>query len=176
MQKIHVVLALLAGVAVCSLSCHKEETKVHERAAARPPWTPPLLLSGGGAEPSIRTPSAGPNSRAPAYLSAPTGLGSLFGRVDVVPNPDGPLSMRGSPPIHPDLATGGGDSEISLSQIDPATGCSTIAFSGLHNIDALDNFTVTQSLDCGRSFGLANLYATQNTLTDRQWQTFDGIH
>src|SRR5262249_12451814 len=71
--------------------------------------------------------------------------------------------------------TGGGDSEISLGRIDPATGCSTIAFSGLHNIDVLDNFTVTQSLDCGRSFGLANVYATQNTLDDRQWQTFDGV-
>jgi len=146
-----------------------------DAATAGPAFTPPLVLAGGGAEPSIRNAPAGQRDPAAAYISAPAGLGSNFWRVDEITNPDGTHSMKGSPPAQPDLGTGGGDSEISVGQLDPATGCSTIAYSGLHNVDIFDNFTVARSTDCGRSFDLLNPYATQNTLTDRQWQTFDGV-
>jgi hypothetical protein len=61
-----------------------------------------------------------------------------------------------------------------VTQVKPANGCLPIAYSGLHNIDLLDNFTVATSTDCGNSFKLLNPFGTQNTLTDRQWQVFDG--
>ncbi len=54
------------------------------------------------------------------------------------------------------------------------TGCATVAYSGLHNIDLLNGFTVASSKDCGRSFTAPNFVGVQNTLTDRQWQTSDG--
>jgi hypothetical protein len=137
-----------------------------------PAWTPPLSLAGGGAEPSIKV---APDGRSAAYVSAPAALGSNFWRVDQVRNADGSYSMRSSAAQQPDLGTGGGDSEISVGTTkDPATGCAPIAYSGLHNIDLLDNFTTAMSTDCGRTFSTPNLYATQNTLTDRQWQVFDG--
>ena len=140
--------------------------------AITPAWTPPLTLDSGGAEPSIRT---APDGQAAAYVSAPSGLGSNFWRVDQKSNTDGTYSMVASHAVQPDLGTGGGDSEISVgTAVDPATGCAPIAYSGLHNIDLLDNFTTAYSTDCGKTFSLANPYATQNTLTDRQWQTFDG--
>ncbi len=145
-------------------------------AAGTVAFTPPLVLAGGGAEPSIRNAPAGQRDPAAAYISAPTGLGSNYWRVDEIRNRGGSRSMKGSPPVQPDLGTGGGDSEISVGQVDPVTGCSAIAYSGLHNADLFNNFTVAQSTDCGRSFNLANPYATQNTLTDRQWQSFDGVH
>ena len=135
-------------------------------------FSAPLLLAGGGAEPSIRVPADGLSA---AYVSAPNGIGSNFWRITERKNPNGSLSFVQSPVQQPDLGTGGGDSEISVG--DRPTGqspCDTIAYSGLHNIDLLDNFTVATSTDCGKTFSLANPYGTQNTLTDRQWQAFDG--
>ncbi len=136
-------------------------------------FSPPLLLAGGGAEPSIRVPNDG---RSAAYVSAPSGLGSNFWRITDRLNANGTHTFLQSPVQQPDLGTGGGDSEISVGD-KPAGAegkCDTIAYSGLHNIDLLDNFTVAISTDCGEHFQLANPYATQNTLTDRQWQAFDG--
>jgi hypothetical protein len=135
-------------------------------------FSPPLLLAGGGAEPSIRVPNDGLSA---AYISAPSGLGSNFWRITEQRNKDKSITFLQSPVQQPDLGTGGGDSEISVGD-KPAgeSRCDTIAYSGLHNIDLLDNFTVATSTDCGKTFSLANPYATQNTLTDRQWQTFDG--
>jgi hypothetical protein len=132
----------------------------------------PMILAGGGAEPSIRVPSDG---RSAAYVSAPTGLGSNFWRIVRKNNHDGTVTFRQGPVQQPDLGTGGGDSEISVGDAPQnSQGCAAIAYSGLHNIDLLDNFTVATSTDCGKSFKLANPFATQNTLTDRQWQVFDG--
>ena len=134
----------------------------------------PMILAGGGAEPSIRVPADGKSA---AYVSAPTGLGSNFWRITKKNNRDGSVTFKQGPVMQPDLGTGGGDSEISVGDLGntpPANGCLPIAYSGLHNIDALDNFTVATSTDCGKSFNVANPFATQNTLTDRQWQVFDG--
>ena len=141
-------------------------------AGTSPAWTPPVKLDGGGAEPSIRV---APDGRTAAYVSAPASLGSNFWRIEESVDSAGVTQFTPSDAQQPDLGTGGGDSEISVGQqIDPTTGCAPIAYSGLHNIDLLDNFTVATSTDCGKTFSLANPYATQNTLTDRQWQTFDG--
>ena len=135
----------------------------------------PMLLAGGGAEPSIRVPADGKSA---AYVSAPTGMGSNFWRITKQHNRDGSVTFKQGPVMQPDLGTGGGDSEISVGdltqQSPPANGCLPIAYSGLHNVDVFDNFTVATSTDCGKSFSLANPFATQNTLTDRQWQVFDG--
>lgn len=159
-----VACALVAGGAAASLPAR----------AAVPPagFSKPMLLAGGGAEPSIRVPADGLSA---AYVSAPTGLGSNFWRITEVRNHDKSVSFLQSPVQQPDLGTGGGDSEISVGTR-PAgeSRCDTIAYSGLHNVDLLDNFTVAQSTDCGKTFSLLNPYATQNTLTDRQWQAFDG--
>src|SRR3954452_21293411 len=136
----------------------------------------PMILAGGGAEPSIRVPRDGKSA---AYVSAPTGLGSNFWRITKKQNADHTVTFRQGPVMQPDLGTGGGDSEISvgdLTQHAPANGCLPIAYSGLHNSDLLDNFTVATSTNCGKSFALANPFGTQNTLTDRQWQVFDGAH
>ncbi|HEX4654421.1 MAG TPA: hypothetical protein VH274_01625 [Mycobacteriales bacterium] len=136
----------------------------------------PMVLAGGGAEPSIRVPA---DHKSVAYVSAPTGLGSNFWRITEKRRANGDVTYMQSPVQQPDLGTGGGDSEISvgdLTQDAPANGCLPIAYSGLHNIDLLDNFTVATSTNCGKSFVLANPFATQNTLTDRQWQVFDGAH
>src|SRR5436190_21021794 len=136
----------------------------------------PMILAGGGAEPSIRVPRDGKSA---AYVSAPTGLGSNFWRIKKKHNKDGTVTFRQGPVMQPDLGTGGGDSEISvgdLTQDTPANGCLPVAYSGLHNIDLLDNFTVARSTDCGKSFELLNPFGTQNTLTDRQWQVFDGAN
>jgi hypothetical protein len=150
-------------------------------AAARPAgaaaegatFSAPLLLAGGGAEPSIRVPADG---RSAAYVSAPSGLGSNFWRITDRYNPkDKSHTFVQSPVQQPDLGTGGGDSEISVGNKPfGETHCDPIAYSGLHNVDLLDNFTTAMSTDCGETFTLANPYATQNTLTDRQWQAFDG--
>ena len=138
-------------------------------------FTPPLGLPGGGAEPSIRGPGAGSKQGVAAFVSAPSGLGSNFWTIREVKHPDGSISLVNSPVQQPDAGTGGGDSEISISGgANPATGCPTVAYSGLHNIDLLDNFTTSYSTDCGKTFAAPNLFATQNTLTDRQWQAFDG--
>ncbi|HEU0132573.1 MAG TPA: hypothetical protein VFQ85_16430 [Mycobacteriales bacterium] len=134
-------------------------------------FAPPMILAGGGAEPSIRVPEDG---RSAAYVSAPSGLGSNFWRITEKTNPDGTKSFVQSPVQQPDLGTGGGDSEISVGNGPVNEGCDQIAYTGLHNIDLLDNFTAATSTDCGATFTLANPYATQNTLTDRQWQAFDG--
>ena len=174
MRRVALGGAVLLGVVAVTLPIASAQA-ARPVAAAPAAWTPPLSLASGGAEPSIRNAPAGQKDPAAAYISAPAGLGSNFWRVDEVTNADGSRSLKGSPPAQPDFGTGGGDSEISVGQVDPATGCSTIAYSGLHNIDLLDNFTVARSRDCGRSFDLLNPYATQNTLTDRQWQTFDGV-
>ena len=134
----------------------------------------PMILAGGGAEPSIRVPADG---RSVAYVSAPTGLGSNFWRITRKRWPDGSISFVQSAVQQPDAGTGGGDSEISVgdvTQATPAHSCAPIAYSGLHNIDLLDNFTVATSTNCGKSFQILNPFATQNTLTDRQWQVFDG--
>ncbi|MCU1621882.1 MAG: hypothetical protein JWL79_727 [Frankiales bacterium] len=143
------------------------------QAASRATFSPPLLLAGGGAEPSIRVPGDGLSA---AYVSAPTGLGSNFWRItDQFNAKDKTHTFVQSPVQQPDLGTGGGDSEISIGNKPMGeTRCDPVAYSGLHNIDLLDNFTVAVSTDCGKTFSLANPYATQNTLTDRQWQTFDG--
>jgi hypothetical protein len=134
----------------------------------------PMILAGGGAEPSIRVPRDGKSA---AYVSAPTGLGSNFWRITAKHNADRSVTFQQGPVQQPDLGTGGGDSEISVGDVTQraaANGCAPVAYSGLHNIDLLDNFTVATSTDCGKSFLLANPFATQNTLTDRQWQVFDG--
>ena len=143
------------------------------QAATTATFSPPLILAGGGAEPSIRVPNDGLSA---AYVSAPTGLGSNFWRItDQYNAKDKTHTFLQSPVQQPDLGTGGGDSEISVgSKPMGETRCDPIAYSGLHNVDLLDNFTVAVSTDCGKTFSLANPYATQNTLTDRQWQTFDG--
>jgi len=147
-------------------------------AAVKPPpppaWTPPVYMTGGGAEPSIKNPLVGSHNPA-AYISAPTGSGSDFWYVDEQVLADGTHQFRPSAPQQPDIGTGGGDSDISIANaVNPSTGCAPIAYSGLHNIDVFDNFTTSTSPDCGHSFAKPNLFATQNTLTDRQWQTFDG--
>lgn len=135
-------------------------------------FSAPLILAGGGAEPSIRVPTDGQSA---AYVSAPSGLGSNFWRITERKNRNGSFSFVQSPVQQPDLGTGGGDSEISVGNKPVGQSrCDTIAYSGLHNIDLLNNFTVATSTDCGKTFALTNPYATQNTLTDRQWQTFDG--
>ncbi|HVA59194.1 MAG TPA: hypothetical protein VNG13_01500 [Mycobacteriales bacterium] len=132
----------------------------------------PMILAGGGAEPSIRVPT---DHKVTAYISAPTGLGSNFWVVTTKHNRDGSITYQQSPVQQPDLGTGGGDSDISVgNKPSETTGCDPIAYVGLHNIDLLDNFTVATSSNCGKTFSLANPYATQNTLTDRQWMTFDG--
>jgi hypothetical protein len=137
-----------------------------------PAWTVPVKLDSGGAEPSIRV---APDGRSAAYVSAPSGLGSNFWPIDESVDSGGFTHLTPAKGVQPDMGTGGGDAEISVGQpIDPGTGCAPIAYSGLHNIDLLDNFTVAKSTDCGKTFSLLNPYATQNALTDRQWQTFDG--
>src|SRR4051812_23293997 len=143
--------------------------------AVRVTFSRPLILTGGGAEPSIRVPADGKSA---AYISAPTGLGSNFWRITQKRNPDGSISFTQSAPQQPDLGTGGGDSEISVGDVTQSSGgkCAPIAYSRLHNVDLLDNFTVATSTNCGKSFDVANPFATQNTLTDRQWQVFDGTH
>lgn len=109
-------------------------------------------------------------------VSAPAGTGSSFWYVDENRQPDGSYRLKGSAPQQPDLGTGGGDSEISVGRLPAAGTCPAIAYSGLHNIDLLDNFTTARSDSCGESFtNPPNLYATQNTATDRQWQSFDGV-
>ncbi|GAC1442419.1 MAG: hypothetical protein NVSMB55_13100 [Mycobacteriales bacterium] len=163
------VSSLVAGTGIASAATSLTSTPTSPRL---PAWTPPLSLAGGGAEPSIRV---APDGRSAAYVSAPSGLGSNFWRIDQVRNADGTYSMASSKPQQPDFGTGGGDSEISVAPVvDKATGCAPIAYSGLHNIDILDNFTTATSTDCGKTFSTPNLFATQNTLTDRQWQAFDG--
>ncbi|MDX6199437.1 MAG: hypothetical protein QOJ79_2588 [Actinomycetota bacterium] len=162
-----VAALLIAGGATAAFS-----------ATTAPPaatFTKPMLLAGGGAEPSIRVPKDGLSA---AYVSAPTGLGSNFWRITERKNPDGSSALIQGPVMQPDLGTGGGDSEISVGNARYAEGspCDAISYSGLHNIDLLDNFTVARSIDCGKSFELLNPYGTQNTLTDRQWQAFDGSH
>ncbi len=143
--------------------------------AAPPAWSPPLSL-GAGAEPSIRTLPAGSPDQQAAVVSAPAGTGSNFWYVDEYRNADGSYRLKSSAPQQPDLGTGGGDSEISVGRLPAGGGCPAIAYSGLHNIDLLDNFTTARSDSCGESFtNPPNLYATQTTLTDRQWQTFDGV-
>lgn len=145
-------------------------------AATAPSFTPPLLLAGPAGEPSIREPlTAQKDSALAAYISAPGGLGSNFWYVDEKTNPNGSFYFKSSPPQQPDAGTGGGDSEIAIGDsVDPATGCANIAYSGLHNIDILNGFTVASSKDCGRSFTTPNFVGVQNTLTDRQWATSDG--
>jgi hypothetical protein len=134
-------------------------------------FTPPLGLAGGGAEPSIRN---SVDAKEAAYVSAPAGVGSNFWFVDEIKNADGSISFKGNLRKF-DKGTGGGDSEISLGNAaDPATGCAPIAFSGLHNVDLLFNFTTSYSTNCGKTWAEANLFAVQNVLDDRQWQTFDG--
>jgi len=136
----------------------------------------PMVLAGGGAEPSIKVPADG---KSVAYVSAPTGLGSNFWRITQKRRANGDVTFMQSPVQQPDFGTGGGDSDISVAdptQTAPANGCLPVAYSGLHNIDLLDNFTVATSTDCGKSFQLANPFGTENTLTDRQWQVFDGAH
>ncbi|MDP9102160.1 MAG: glycoside hydrolase [Actinomycetota bacterium] len=155
---------LLAGGATAATS----------QAAAVPQarFSQPMLLAGGGAEPSIRVPG---DKLSAAYVSAPSGMGSNFWRITEKKNPDRSTAFVQSPVQQPDLGTGGGDSEISVGNAPYGeTRCYPIAYSGLHNIDALNNFTVARSTDCGKTFTLTNPVGTQNTLTDRQWQTFDG--
>ncbi|MFN2538527.1 MAG: hypothetical protein ABR549_10310, partial [Mycobacteriales bacterium] len=150
-------------------------TALPARAATGATFSPPMILAGGGAEPSIRVPQDGLSA---AYVSAPSGIGSNFWRItDRFNAKDKTHTFVQSPVQQPDLGTGGGDSEISVGNKPMGeTRCDPIAYSGLHNIDLLDNFTVAVSTDCGKSFSLANPYGTQNTLTDRQWQAFDGSH
>ncbi|GAC1611975.1 MAG: hypothetical protein NVS3B26_30260 [Mycobacteriales bacterium] len=145
-------------------------------AASGPSFTPPLILAGPAGEPSIREPfTAQKDSALAAYISAPGGQGSSFWYVDEKTNPSGSFYFKPSPPQQPDAGTGGGDSEIAIGDtVDPTTGCASIAYSGLHNIDLLNGFTVASSKDCGRSFTAPNFVGVQNTLTDRQWETSDG--
>ena len=155
---------LVTGGAVAALPAHA--------AVPGATFSPPMLLAGGGAEPSIRVPADGKSA---AYVSAPSGLGSNFWRITETKNADKTVTFVQSPVQQPDLGTGGGDSEISVGNKPVGESqCDSIAYTGLHNIDLLDNFTSAVSTDCGKTFSLLNPYATQNTLTDRQWQAFDG--
>jgi hypothetical protein len=96
-------------------------------------FSQPLLLAGGGAEPSLRVPADGKSA---AYVSAPSGLGSNFWRITEKKNRDKSVSFVQSPVQQPDLGTGGGDSEISVaSSSENESGCDTIAYTGLHNVD-----------------------------------------
>ena len=123
-----------------------------DAAGTTPAWTVPVKLDGGGAEPSIRV---APDGRSAAYISAPAAAGSNFWRINEAVDSSGYTSLAGTSAVQPDAGTGGGDSEISVgTKVDPKTGCAPIAYSGLHNIDLLDNFTVAQSLDCGKTFSL----------------------
>lgn len=164
------VAVLVAGLGIANAG------SVTAAALAAPPaWTAPLIL-GAGAEPSIRTLPAGSPDQQAAVVSAPAGTGSNFWYVDEYRNADGSYRLKGSAPQQPDLGTGGGDSEISVGRLPAGGKCPAIAYSGLHNIDLLDNFTTARSDTCGESFtNPPNLYATQTTLTDRQWQSFDGV-
>ena len=56
-----------------------------------PAWTPPLLLHGGGAEPSIRT---SPDQRYAAYISAPAASGSNFWNVREIKRSDGSVVFK----------------------------------------------------------------------------------
>ncbi len=162
------LVTTLAGAAAVALPATAHKRTPHAT------FMRPMVLAGGGAEPSIRVPADG---RSAAYVSAPTGLGSNFWRITKKRNHDGTVTFRQGPVMQPDLGTGGGDSEISVGDLTQSSkGCLPIAYSGLHNIDLLDNFTVATSTDCGKSFALANPFGTENTLTDRQWQVFDGSH
>src|SRR4051794_16037427 len=106
-----------------------------------PAWTPPGYLAGGGAEPSIRNPLGGTPNPA-AHISAPPRPGRNLWDVHGQGHANGTHTSPPSPPQQPDAGTGGGDSEISVGNaVDPNTGCAMIAYSGLHNIDLLDNFT-----------------------------------
>jgi hypothetical protein len=168
--------SLLAGLVAATLT---GGLTVALPAMARPAhphavFSQPMVLAGGGAEPSIRVPA---DHKSVAYVSAPTGLGSNFWRITQQRRRNGNVTFKQSPVQQPDLGTGGGDSEISVGDVTqntPANGCAPVAYSGLHNIDLLDNFTVATSTDCGKTFALANPFGTENTLTDRQWQVFDG--
>ena len=51
----------------------------------------PMILAGGGAEPSIRVPADGKSA---AYVSAPTGLGSNFWRITKKNNRDGSVTFK----------------------------------------------------------------------------------
>src|SRR6266496_1818748 len=134
-------------------------------------FTPPLALAGGGAEPSIRNSFDGKEA---AYVSAPAGTGSNFWFIDEIKNADGSISFKGNLRKF-DMGTGGGDSDITLGNaVDSSSGCAPIAFSGLHNIDLLMNFTTSHSEDCGKGWAPANLFSVQNVGDDRQWMTFDG--
>jgi len=162
------VAALLTPIAAVAVAT----PAFADTSGSTPAWTPPVKLAGGGAEPSIRV---APDGRTAAYIAAPSALGSNFWRVEESVDSAGITHFTPSDAQQPDLGTGGGDAEISVGQqIDPTSGCAPIAYSGLHNIDLFDNFTVATSTDCGKTFSLANPFGTQNTLTDRQWQTFDG--
>ena len=172
-------LAASAGPAMSALAAPDSNSATSQgpvvTAAASPLFTPPLELPGGGAEPSIRGPGAGAKSGVAAFVSAPSGLGSNVWTIREVKHPNGSISLVNSPVQQPDAGTGGGDSEISISGgANPDTGCPTLAYSGLHNIDLLLNFTTSYSTDCGKTFAQPNLYAVQNVLDDRQWQAFDG--
>src|SRR3954469_21503589 len=83
----------------------------------------PMILAGGGAEPSIRVPADG---RSVAYVSAPTGLGSNFWRITRKRWPDGAVSFMQSPVQQPDAGTGGGgpgDSGREVTHASPAHSC-----------------------------------------------------
>ena len=171
-RRVHALVAAAVLAAVPALLGNGSAAAV---LPAPPAWSPPVNL-GAGAEPSIRTLPAGSPDQQAAVVSAPAGTGSNFWYVDEYRNADGSYRLKGSAPQQPDLGTGGGDSEISVGRLPAGGKCPAIAYSGLHNIDLLDNFTTARSDDCGESFtNPPNLYATQNTATDRQWQTFDGV-
>ena len=172
-MRAHVRLLCVVSLIAAPLAVVAIDSPVAGAAGVSPAWTVPIKLDSGGAEPSIRV---APDGRSAAYISAPSGLGSNFWRIQEAVDSNGLTTLTPTAGIQPDQGTGGGDAEISVgTKVDPATGCAPIAYSGLHNIDLLNNFTVAQSLDCGKTFSLLNPYATQNTLTDRQWQAFDGI-
>src|SRR3954447_23112153 len=98
-----------------------------DRPAPHAVFSRPMILAGGGAEPSIRVPGDG---KSVAYVSAPTGLGSNFWRITKKRWPDGSISFVQSPVQQPDAGTGGGDSEISVgdvTQASPAHSCAPIA-------------------------------------------------
>ena len=138
--------AAFVAVATSALATTVVMAGASSHAAVVPPpaWSPPVSL-GAGAEPSIRTLPAGSKDLQAAIVSAPAGTGSNFWYVDENKNADGSFTMKGSAPQQPDLGTGGGDSEISVGQLDPNKPCPAIAYTGLHNIDLLDNFTAARS-------------------------------
>ena len=135
----------------------------------------PMILAGGGAEPSIRVPRDGKSA---AYVSAPTGLGSNFWRITEKHNAD----ALGHVPAGPGAAAGPGHRRRRLGDLASATSPSTRRHTAARRSPTRACTTSTCSTTspsrrrptAARRSRSPTRSATQNTLTDRQWQVFDG--